>query len=330
MTVEERLHQLLRGGAIHVDEAAEALTATTAQIRLAIQRLRRDGVPVENTGRKRFALGSQLSQPAPRAEELPEDEAPEETDEEILERLDRRFDALDRMVRATIQGVVPAIIISGPPGLGKSHGVRRALRELEQGEEEDRTHVDYISGSITAVGLYIALWGARHGGVVILDDCDQVFRDEEAMNVLKAALDSHQERIISWRKMANWLDELEIEPKFTFEGRIIFLTNLDFERAAQGASATSAHAAALLDRSLYLSLTIRSKRDIMMRVRQVVSDVLPELEEEELRDVLDFVEEHRERFYNLSLRLIHQIGLCRRADPENWKADVEMTKMRTM
>lgn len=40
--------------------------------------------------------------------------------------------------------------------------------------------------------------------------------------------------------------------------------------------------------------------------------------------------ENQTRFYNLSLRLVGQVALCRAADPGAWKKDVEATKMRTM
>jgi hypothetical protein len=54
------------------------------------------------------------------------------------------------------------------------------------------------------------------------------------------------------------------------------------------------------------------------------------LTEEQSEEVLDFVTEHQTRFYNLSLRLAGQIALCASADPENWRRDVEATKMRTI
>jgi hypothetical protein len=262
-------------------------------------------------------------------EEVPDDGDDGETDEEIGLRLSRRFEALDRMVSGVIRGVVPALIVSGPPGLGKSYGIRKGLRAAD---EEGELEYDIISGSITAVGLYMALYRMRDGGVVVLDDADDVFRDETTLNLLKGALDSGEERVISWRKEAHWLDREDMPDRFDFQGRVIFLTNIDFEEQVQRNRSGAAHFRALMDRSLYLHLTLRTLRDYMVRIRQVVegSGMLRKygLDDDATAELMAYVEENRRRFYHLSLRLVHQIALCYLADPENWRADVEMTKMR--
>lgn len=261
-------------------------------------------------------------------EELAEDS--DEPEEEIAERLTKRFAALDRMAKGVINGLVPAMIISGPAGLGKSWGIRTAITKAT--DEKEDFYSDVISGSITAVGLYIALWNAKNGGLVVLDDCDDVFRDETTLNILKAALDSGGRRIISWRKQSHWLKEMEIDDVFEFKGSVIFLTNVDFERQIAAGRPTAVHFRALMDRSLYLSLAIRSKKDIIVRMKQVVYEhkMLEKmgLEAEEVDSIMEFVMENKDRFYHLSLRLLHQIGLCFMADNENWAVDVEMTKMR--
>ena len=53
--------------------------------------------------------------------------AREETDEETIERLRERFDMLEDMTKATKKGDVRAMIVSGPPGVGKSFGVEKVL-----------------------------------------------------------------------------------------------------------------------------------------------------------------------------------------------------------
>jgi len=53
--------------------------------------------------------------------------AREETDEETIERMRERFDILEDMTRATKKGDVKAMIVSGPPGVGKSFGVEKVL-----------------------------------------------------------------------------------------------------------------------------------------------------------------------------------------------------------
>ena len=50
-----------------------------------------------------------------------------ETDDEIMTRLKDRFEILDDMTRAVKKGDVRAMIVTGPPGVGKSFGVERVL-----------------------------------------------------------------------------------------------------------------------------------------------------------------------------------------------------------
>ena len=50
-----------------------------------------------------------------------------ETDEQAIERIAARFSILDEMAEAVSTSKVRAMIVSGPPGIGKSYGVVRAL-----------------------------------------------------------------------------------------------------------------------------------------------------------------------------------------------------------
>jgi len=259
---------------------------------------------------------------------------PDETLEAAKERISSRYDSFSRMSMRAVNGDIPSLIVSGPPGLGKSHTVSEALKTVNR---DERT-IDEVSGTITAVGLYIALWNCREGGVLVLDDCDDVFQDESALNILKAVLDSTPVRRVSWRKRANWLDELEIDDSFDFQGTVIFLTNVDFEAAIASGNRKGKHFEALLDRSMYLSLTLRARRDFMIRIRQVSegengmlqADKTLGLTEEETEEVLEFVSDNQLRFYNLSLRLVRQVAQCMKFNPENWKDDVRATKMTTL
>lgn len=284
------------------------------------------------------------------------DHDPSETLDEAKQRIAIRYDALDRMAARIAKRKVPSLIVSGPPGLGKSFSIRKALatefpegedKTLEDTKDEDsmqdegleiegQKNYDIISGSVSAVGLYQALWYCRNGGILVLDDCDDVFRDETALNLLKAALDSSPVRTISWRKEAKWLEEYGIADRFAFKGCVVFLTNIDFEQVIQSGKRDAEHFKALIDRSMYLCLTLRSRRDFMIRIRQVsegpqgmLADQFG-LTEEQSEEVLDFVAQHQTRFYNLSLRLVGQVAICMLADSERWQEDVEATKMRTM
>lgn len=275
------------------------------------------------------------------AQFVPE-ELPQETEDERSERIRRRFSTLERMAHKVADGDLPALIVSGPPGLGKSYTVEKVLEDMygdpvspldDEFDAEEPTY-DMICGTITAPGLILALWNMRNGGVVVLDDCDDVFRDETCLNILKAVLDSGARRIVSYRKQAHWMDEYGIPQSFAFEGSVVFCTNLDFEAAIRKNSPMAPHFSALIDRSLYLSLTMRTEDDFITRIRQVALEDgwlnSKGLDDEAAEEVFEYIVRNKNRFYGLSLRLVGQIAFCYSVDPETWQDDVEATKMRTL
>ena len=128
-----------------------------------------------------------------------------------------------------------------------------------------------------------------------------------------------------------------MEKKFDFRGHIIFLTNIDFEEVIRRGHKDSEHFKALIDRAAYLCLTLRTARDFMIRIKDVaggpngfLSKAPYNLEPKMVKELLDFVTEHQNKFYNLSLRLVGQIALNMRADSKDWRVDVMATKMRTI
>ncbi len=346
--------------ALKVRQMIPGANTSASSVSSVKSRLRREGMDIPGSlggSRPSSASGGEIDFDAfKKPEQLP-DHDPNESLEDASKRIAVRYDALERMTARIVAKRVPSLVVSGPPGLGKSFTIKAELNkvfpdgpnrapefdaEAPEAEDEDigegdgQLNYDIISGSISAVGLYQALWYTRNGGILVLDDCDDVFRDETALNILKAALDSSPTRNISWRKEAKWLDEYGIADRFDYKGHVIFLTNIDFETVIESGKRDAEHFKALIDRSLYLCLTLRSRRDFMIRLRQVSEG--PEgmlakqfgCDEKEIEEVLEFIAENQTRFYNLSLRLVGQVAVCRTADPERWREDVEATKMRTM
>lgn len=300
--------------AMEVQRRLPGATTSAASVSSTKSRLRKEGLLAPTNGDTVLHVA-------------PESGLPEETDGERSARIRKRYETLRRMTRRVVNGHLPSLIVSGPPGLGKSYTVETMLKK------HGRQH-DIMSGTISAVGLYIALYEQSEGGVVVLDDCDDVFRNETCLNLLKAVLDSGETRTVSYRKLAHWMDEMDIPQKFEFRGSVVFCTNVDFELAIRKGSAMAHHFQALIDRSLYLSLTMRTQEDFLTRLRHVgIEDgLLVErgLTEEQAHEVMDYVVTNADNFYSLSIRLLMQIAYCYLDDPEHWKFDVEATKMRTI
>ena len=153
----------------------------------------------------------------------------EETDEETIERMRERFDMLEDMTRATKKGDVRAMIVSGPPGVGKSFGVEKVLGKHELiaqlGDRPAKYQV--VKGAMSAIGLYCKLFNyADKDNVLVFDDCDSIFTDELSLNILKAALDSKKNRTIHWNTDSFKLRNEGVPDSFNFQGGAIFITNI--------------------------------------------------------------------------------------------------------
>ena len=90
--------------------------------------------------------------------------------------------------------------------------------------------------------------------LVIFDDCDSVFADELALNILKAALDSGKTRKICWNSDSRLLREEGIPNTFNFNGSAIFITNLKFDNVRS--TKIKDHLEALMSRCHYIDLEI--------------------------------------------------------------------------
>ena len=254
----------------------------------------------------------------------------EETDEEIIERIRTRFDMLQDMTKAVRKGDVRAMIVSGPPGVGKSHGVEQVLDRYATMESlgAAKTH-EVIKGAMSPIGLYCKLYkNSAKGNVVVFDDCDSIFNDELSLNILKAALDSKKKRTIHWNTDSFKLRNEGVPDQFNFEASAIFITNLKFDKVK---GKLREHLAALESRCHYMDLTIDTERDKMLRIRQVIRDGMLNtyaLSDEIKEEIIDFVDINKKRLRELSLRTVLKVADLAVAFPNRWESYAENTVMR--
>jgi hypothetical protein len=254
----------------------------------------------------------------------------EESDAEIVERIRERFEMLKDMTKAVKKGNVRAMIVSGPPGVGKSHGVEEVLDRYATMESLGglKQH-EVIKGATSALGLYCKLYKmADKGKVVVFDDCDSIFSDELSLNILKAALDSKKNRTIHWNTDSFKLRNEGVPDSFKFEASAIFITNLKFDKVK---GKLREHLEALESRCHYMDLTIDSDKDKMLRIKQVVQDGMLDaydLEDEVKEEILDFVDINKGKLRELSLRTVLKVADLAKAFPDTWEAMAENTVMR--
>ena len=256
--------------------------------------------------------------------------AVEETDAEIIERIRTRFDMLKDMTKAVKKGDVRAMIVSGPPGVGKSHGVEEVLdryKTMEMLGAEQKFEV--IKGAMSPIGLYFKLYKmSAPGSVVVFDDCDSIFQDDLSLNILKAALDTKKQRYIHWNTDSFKLRNEGVPDKFKFEASAIFITNLKFDKVK---GKMREHLEALESRCHYMDLTIDTERDKMLRIKQVIQDGMLnayKLSDEVKEEIVDFCDINKKRLRELSLRTVLKVADLAVAFPERWEAYAENTVMR--
>lgn len=265
---------------------------------------------------------------------LREEEVGRESDEDILARLKERFDVLTEMAIAIRRGVIKALIVSGPPGVGKSHNIDKVMTkgnivEILSGKPKKYEFVK--GGAISALGLYRKLYEYRNKGqVVIFDDCDSVLLDEVCLNILKGALDSSEKRIISWNTDSRVLRTEEIPDRFEFKGAVIFITNLKFDFVKS--KRLREHLSALESRCHYIDLQMDTQREKMLRINQIVNetDMLERYEFKEgvKEELLQYIDDNKHKLRELSLRMVLKIADLYKSFPKAWKATAATTCMR--
>jgi hypothetical protein len=259
-----------------------------------------------------------------------------ETDEEAMDRIKTRFNILDDMAKATIAGDIRAMIVSGPPGVGKSYGVEQQMEKASLFDQltNSRTRYEVVKGAMTALGLYAVLYKYSDSkNVLVFDDCDSVFQDDLALNILKAALDSGKSRRICWNSDSSLLSREGIPNSFEFKGSCIFITNLKFENIKS--KKLQDHLEALQSRCHFLNLTIDSDRDKMLRIKQVDRDCEGGLfrdydfNEGQGQEIFDFMEENAHKLREISMRMALKIAdLFKVTGVNNWKVLAESTCMK--
>lgn len=247
--------------------------------------------------------------------------------------INERFTILQDFVEMVARGTIPSSIITGEGGLGKSYTVFRALKsaglvdvtsivamaepvggEGDDGETAPTVRVPdngytVVKGFSTAKGLYRTLYQNKNR-IVVFDDCDSVLKDPVAANLLKAALDSYDTRMITWNSESFGDDGLP--RSFEFTGGIVFISNMPMFKIPQP----------LISRSMAADVSM-TRSEVIERMRTIVAggEFLPEYEMEHKEDAIEFIAEnaHRPQVKHVNLRTLINVTKARAAKPEHWQ-----------
>jgi hypothetical protein len=256
-----------------------------------------------------------------------------ESDEQVIERIRERFEILDEMAKAATNGDIRAMIVSGPPGVGKSYGVEQVVEKacLFDQIAGKKLRAEVVKGSATALGLYCTLYKYSDPNcVLVFDDCDSILLDDVSLNLLKGALDSGKKRKISWLADSNMLRREGVPDQFDFKGSVIFITNLKFD--AMKSQKLRDHLDALQSRCHYLDLTLDTMRDKLLRIKQIANDgaLFQDYDFEQVTqdEIIDFMSENKMKLREMSLRMALKIADLRKSFPLRWKAMAATTCMK--
>lgn len=206
--------------------------------------------------------------------------------------INKRFDYLAQIVRMVINGTAVSAIITGEGGLGKTYTV---LRELDRKKLVKVDDYCVIKGFTTPKGLYRTLF-ENNGKIVIFDDCDEALEDKIANNILKGALDSYDERIISW--ITHMSDDSGLPDSFEFTGQCIFISNMGKDDVEQ----------ALISRSLSVDVSM-SNAEKVERMEYIIQSpsYLPKFKMPIKKEAIDIIKDCAEDVRTLSLRSLEKV-----------------------
>lgn len=170
----------------------------------------------------------------------------------------------------------------------------------------ESTRYDYavVKGYSAPKALYRALYENRTK-LVIFDDCDSVWKDLVAVSILKAALDSYDERWISWLSEAKG----ETLPRsFLFEGKVIFISNLPLAGLDQ----------AMLSRSLCIDVTM-TVAEKLTRIASLAPTIRPEIARQVKQEAFNLLVEVANQAGDLNLRTFLKVLEIRLTGNPDWR-----------
>jgi GTPase SAR1 family protein len=211
-----------------------------------------------------------------------------------------RFLFLEQLTTMVCNNQARSLLLLGSGGLGKTTMVMNTV---------ESTGVEYkkIGGTSSARGLYNTLYD-NNGKLLIFDDCDAVLKDKTSTALLKIALDSNDDRIISWNKQLPKGSEYPQE--FEFTGRIIFISNLKIKDIDQ----------AVLTRGYKVNLTMTEDEKIE-RMTQILPSICKKqkFETKSAINALKFIKSKKSEINDLNLRTLLDVIRIVDSGVEKWE-----------
>jgi hypothetical protein len=219
-------------------------------------------------------------------------EAPKMSFMSVIEKRDPKqmFNNLERLTKMVGKGIQPSLVITGSAGTGKTFLVKDTLTKMGLKESNEFVH---FKGRATAAGLFVTLYD-NCDKIIVLDDCDSVFKDPDAVNMLKAALDSYDTRNISYITSKPLKDQFgtHLPRSFEFTGKIIFISNLDQSTLDE----------AIRSRSFVSDISMTTEQ-MFMRIEGLMEKMEDKIPTKAKQQAMTIMKELHEKYDGISVNL---------------------------
>ena len=218
----------------------------------------------------------------------------------VVEKRDPKvmFNNLERLTKMVGRGIQPSLVITGGAGLGKTYLVKKTLTDM--GLEEAKQFV-HFKGRATAAGLFVTLY-ENSDKIIVLDDCDSVFKDMDAVNMLKAALDSYDTRKLSYISTKPLKDAYgdPVPRHFEFTGKIIFISNISQSKLDE----------AIKSRSFVSDISMNTKQ-MFQRIDDLKDQIETKIPNEVKDTALEIMKGLEKKYDGVEINLRSFIKACR-------------------
>jgi len=218
----------------------------------------------------------------------------------VVEKRDPKvmFNNLTRLTKMVGRGIQPSLVITGGAGLGKTYLVKKTLTDM--GLEEAKQFV-HFKGRATAAGLFVTIY-ENSDKIIVLDDCDSVFKDVDAVNLLKAALDSYDTRKLSYISTKPLKDTYgdPVPRHFEFTGKIIFISNISQSKLDE----------AIKSRSFVADISMNTKQ-MFQRIDDLKDAMEPKIASEVKEKALSIMKSLEKKYEGVEINLRSFIKACR-------------------
>lgn len=289
-------------------------TIAPGLVRIITAVAREGAIPEKKKMKSLMAFEAEQQETSPRIIPAP----PETTDDTVQPQSEFAdaeftvFDELRELVIMVINNVNPSLIITGRGGIGKTHTVMNTMKEFDLVKDEEYV---VIKGASTALSMYKALY-TNNGKIVIFDDCDSIFKDADGVNILKAALDSYEEREISWLSKSTYdpatqspTESRPVPNRFIFDGQIIFISNMPMQKVDQ----------AVRTRSYTIDISL-SDNEVFNIMEKNLVNILPNVDIKLKQEVFNFMKnEYKASEEAANVRTLIKAIKIRLSGAPNWK-----------